>query len=138
MIAQDPRRSTLARRITGITVAVAALAALYVFDPATTAFFPSCPLRAWTGWSCPGCGTLRALHALLHGSPLAALRANALATVAAFALTLAWLHDRVAPGALPWLTRLHDTPLVATHVAVAIAFGGLRNVPMIPFSWFTP
>ncbi len=47
---------------------VAALIALYAFDPARYVFMPKCPLKLLTGLSCPGCGFQRALHALLHGN----------------------------------------------------------------------
>lgn len=39
---------------------------LYCWNPTEVAFIPRCPFRMWTGWQCPGCGTLRGLHALLH------------------------------------------------------------------------
>jgi hypothetical protein len=29
---------------------------LFVFDPAATWWFPSCPFNALTGWLCPGDG----------------------------------------------------------------------------------
>lgn len=38
-----------------------------LFDPAKYAFFPKCPFRMLTGGlRCPGCGSQRAIHALLH------------------------------------------------------------------------
>jgi hypothetical protein len=55
-----------------------AVAVLRVFNPATTWFFPPCPLRALTGYLCPGCGTLRALHELLNGHVAAAFKLNPL------------------------------------------------------------
>ena len=36
----------------------------------------TCLFRAATGYSCPGCGAQRALHALLHGYFLEAIRYN--------------------------------------------------------------
>lgn len=39
---------------------------LYCFNPQDVDFFPRCPFYALTGFKCPGCGTLRAIHALLH------------------------------------------------------------------------
>src|ERR1700675_1423684 len=55
-----------------------ALVMLRVFDPATSGIFPPCPLRYLTGWYCPGCGSLRAIHQLLHGNLRAACAMNAL------------------------------------------------------------
>ena len=38
----------------------------YHFDPAGEVFFLKCPFRAVTGLQCPGCGSQRAVHELLH------------------------------------------------------------------------
>lgn len=59
-----------------------ALALLYWFDPAQHGFYPRCQFHALTGLDCPGCGGLRATHALLHGDFAAAWRFNALFLVA--------------------------------------------------------
>jgi hypothetical protein len=49
------------------------LVTLYLFDPSESSFFPPCPFRALTGLLCPGCGTTRAIHQLLHGNLVAAV-----------------------------------------------------------------
>ena len=49
-----------------------------IFDPAETAWMPKCPVYVISGYSCPGCGTQRALHSLLNGDITGAFRANAL------------------------------------------------------------
>ena len=51
---------------------------LYFLDPSTSGLFPACPFRALTGMYCPGCGTLRALHGLLHGNIAGAFMLNPL------------------------------------------------------------
>src|SRR5438552_4074668 len=58
-----------------------AVVMLQVFDPATSGIFPPCPVRYWTGWYCPGCGSLRAIHQLLHGNLRAAWALNPLTMV---------------------------------------------------------
>src|SRR3982751_4231256 len=66
----------------GFTVfTLAALGYLRLFNPATSGLYPPCPFRLLTGLNCPGCGTLRGLHQLLHGHPLAALDLNPLLIV---------------------------------------------------------
>ena len=77
-----------------VTLLGAAMYALAGWDPATTAWFPSCPFYAITGWLCPLCGSLRAVHALLHGAPLAALTFNPLTMIG----LVMWLvaRDRTA------------------------------------------
>ena len=90
-------------------------AALAAFDPATTWWFPSCPFHALTGWLCPLCGSLRAVHALCVGAPLTAFTFNPL-TIVGLAL---WLVARAKAKAFCFSAR---------GVAVFIGFGLLRNL----------
>jgi hypothetical protein len=53
----------------------------FSFDPASHAFFPKCPFYSLTGWQCPGCGSQRALHSLLHLELSLAFSANPLMVV---------------------------------------------------------
>ncbi|HQQ77691.1 MAG TPA: DUF2752 domain-containing protein [Thermoanaerobaculia bacterium] len=57
------------------TAAIAA-AVLFFFDPATTRFYPPCLFKTVLGTQCPGCGSLRAAHQLLHGNLEEAWRLN--------------------------------------------------------------
>lgn len=63
-------------------VAILVLAAFFAifiyakFDPEKT-FFPQCPFFRLTGLKCPGCGSQRALHQLLHFRIGAAFQYNA-------------------------------------------------------------
>src|SRR5438445_13753970 len=50
----------------------------FIFDPTKVSIFPPCLLHQVTGLDCPGCGAQRALHQLLHGNLIAALRLNAM------------------------------------------------------------
>lgn len=54
----------------------------YQYNPAHYTWFPKCPFRALTGLQCPGCGSQRAIHALLHGHVGEAFRQNALVPMA--------------------------------------------------------
>jgi hypothetical protein len=108
-------------RLGSIALVLGAGALLLAFDPATTWWFPSCPFHALTGWLCPLCGSLRALHALARGAPLAALAFNPLIIVG----LAAWLLARERTTAFCFSAR---------GLACLIAFGVLRNVPG-PFGW---
>ncbi len=48
----------------------------YYNDPSDCVLMPKCPFFLLTGLQCPSCGTQRALHALLLGYPMEALRYN--------------------------------------------------------------
>ena len=64
-----------------MTLAVAAAGAGFLYvtlvDPTTSPFAPACLFTAAFGVRCPGCGSLRALHALAHGDLKSALAFNA-------------------------------------------------------------
>lgn len=55
-----------------------ALVMLWHFEPQGQFFFPRCTFQQFTGLQCPGCGGLRATHALLHGDLASAWRLNPL------------------------------------------------------------
>jgi hypothetical protein len=55
---------------------------LFVLDPATAGFYPPCLFRTVLGMRCPGCGSLRAVHQLLHGDLAAAWALNGPVVVA--------------------------------------------------------
>ncbi|RRD00827.1 DUF2752 domain-containing protein [Prevotella sp. OH937_COT-195] len=64
-------------KITLAAAVLIALAAVYFFfDPNTDILFPKCAFHVITGWKCPGCGSQRALHAMLHGNIYTALKHN--------------------------------------------------------------
>jgi hypothetical protein len=64
---------------TAVTLSAAAAGFLYLYfvDPLTSPFAPPCLFAVLFGAHCPGCGSLRALHALAHGDLKAALEFNA-------------------------------------------------------------
>ncbi len=77
-------------------MAAVAAVILYRFDPVTAGFFPPCVFRALTGLLCPGCGTTRALHQLLHGEIAAAFALNPMLFAAAPFAALAGASRRFA------------------------------------------
>ena len=65
-----------------ITIAIILTAILllifFYIDPTIYPFFPKCPFKVATGFECPGCGSQRAFHQLLHLNVAAAFRHNPL------------------------------------------------------------
>ncbi|MFD0477703.1 DUF2752 domain-containing protein [Nonomuraea thailandensis] len=61
----------------GVAAAAGAVFAVVgVIDPNEPGHYPTCPFLWATGLYCPGCGTLRTVHALAHLDPVAALGLN--------------------------------------------------------------
>nr|AAS87345.1 hypothetical protein [uncultured Gammaproteobacteria bacterium] len=67
--------------VSGVGLLVA-LGVLFWFNPAQHSFYPFCAFHRLTGWQCPGCGGLRAVHHLLHGEVVTAFRFNQLVVLA--------------------------------------------------------
>jgi hypothetical protein len=118
-------------------VAIVALAAavLLRFPPAQYSFYPQCPLHALLHLQCPGCGTTRALAALLQGHFAEALRLNALTTLmlppaAAYAVICyrRSLRAYLRSEAFHW-PQLPPRGIYAALAAAAI-FAVLRNLPV--------
>jgi hypothetical protein len=124
-----------------LAAAAAAVAAtvLYRYSPLQYGFYPRCVLFTLTGIYCPGCGALRATHALLHGHIATALGYNALfvAVLPFLAYALAGQATRALSGRrLPAYT-LSGAQAKAVFWVV-ILFMLLRNVPLFPLSVLAP
>lgn len=125
---------TAALGVAAIGVAVV----LSRFDPFLAGSqLPPCPLHALSGLYCPGCGSTRCLHALLHGDVALAVAMNPLLVASLPLLALMALN---AAGWRPaWLSplmrRLADARL---WLWVLLGFAVLRNLPWWPFAWLAP
>jgi hypothetical protein len=128
-------------RLSGVIFAAAGLlaaVALFCFDPTLYHFYPRCIFHSATGLMCPGCGSLRALHELLHGRVAAAFRFNpllmaCLPLLAGYVGASAWRRFHLQ-SARPTLSPVW----MWTFLAVVVLFGVLRNLPGEPFAMLRP
>ena len=112
--------SRTARIIIVVSAACLVLAVYTLFDPAS-GYFPQCPFLYFTGLQCPGCGSQRAIHALLHADLSSAWSYNpflmlsvpllALLAVSASCGTLKRLRSSV------WLPRIVLAAVIVWWVA---------------------
>lgn len=125
------RRSTV---VAIWSLIIAGLAYLFFFEPGKSGFFPGCPFRLLTGFTCPGCGTTRALHQILHGHFDTAFTLNPLLLLAIPFLLLALIRYSVIvlrggvprPNALP-------APYIYAIFFIILSFWIFRNTPYYPF-----
>ena len=61
-----------------ITALIIGCVVYFNYNPVESVFFPKCPFLMLTGLKCPGCGSQRAIHALLHWNIRSAFHHNAL------------------------------------------------------------
>lgn len=125
------RRSTV---VAIWSLLIAGAAYLFIFEPGKSGFFPICPFRFLTGFTCPGCGGTRALHQLLHGNVETAFTLNPLLLIAIpFLLFLLIRYSVIAMrGGVPRPIRM---PAMFTYalVAIVLSFWIFRNTPFYPF-----
>ena len=107
--------------VAAVVVALAAVV-LRLIPPGAGTIYPPCVFRLLTGWHCPGCGSLRALHALTDGNVVLAWSMNPL-----LVLFVVGLAGSVALRAL----QIRVRPLAWTYPVlplVIVAFWVGRNV----------
>ena len=133
----DPRPRI---RAWGVLLAIAAFGvAVFVLRPGETSWLPPCPFHYLTGLYCPGCGTLRGLHALMRGSLIGAWRSNLL-MVLCLPLLLYAIAGQVSVALRGRSVReLSFSPLASKLALVVIlAYMAARNVPCYPFNLLAP
>jgi hypothetical protein len=123
-------------------VAAAALiggAYLTAVDPNAAGHYPTCPFLAVTGWYCPGCGALRAVHALGHGDLTTALARNPFTVVAVGCLAVTWviwLRWTIQGVPLRWAMPTVPARTLYAVFGAILLFWVLRNVP--GWTWLSP
>lgn len=133
--------ATRGRRMRAPVLTIGGLAlttvALHFRDPHSSGTWGYCP-SALLGFSCPGCGGLRAVNDLTNGQVGAALSSNLLVTVLIpFAVVLlgVWALDRWEgrERKVPW-DRVR--PWAYAFFVVVLTFTVLRNTG--PGAWLAP
>jgi len=121
-----------------ITAAFLVLFYFYI-NPYQFGYLPKCPLYSSTGIYCPGCGSQRAIHELLHLNFLGFIRQNTLLLL----LILLLIYHGVVILAnsyfnKTWKSLLNHKKTPYFLLVIAILFWILRNLPFKPFIWLAP
>ncbi len=111
----------------------------FYYNPASTFFIP-CPFHYITGYHCPGCGSQRAVHLLLHGDILGAFRFNPL-----LVLTLPILAYGLGITVANWIfgtnyrfMLFYSKLFIFGYFGLAIVYWVVRNIPIYPFNLLAP
>lgn len=130
-------RAALSAPLLTLAATASATALVAVRSPEESGHYPTCPFLAITGWWCPGCGSMRAVHALAHGDVGTAIDRNVL-TVAAIPVALAawvlWVKRSLHPTGRP--ARGVPSTVVWSVLLLVAAFGVFRNTGA--GEWFAP
>ena len=119
MLKSNIKASFSILKMTAIIVAVALSGAyMFFFNPVDVGWLPICPFFALTGLRCPGCGTMRGIHCLLHLEISEAWKMNPFLIIA-FPLI----------GVLLAVPKLYKNTIVGIFITAAILFWWvLRNI----------
>lgn len=108
--------STVSLAMISAAAAVALLVSCFFLDPAAAPVFPKCLFHALTGLYCPGCGTLRAMHLILHGHLTESIQMNPLPALS------------LPIGAMLFVRRNNITVALWVIFIALIFYGVLRNL----------
>ena len=123
-------KSKIAIGVTALIGAVALIVIYGSFNPENK-FFPKCVFFAVTGLKCPGCGSQRAIHALLNGDVVSAWRYNAMMILFIPLVIIMWLASLMKMR-IPGLYNSVNSRWVIWGVFVLVVGWGIaRNV----FGW---
>jgi hypothetical protein len=126
--------------ILGISIVAVCGSLLYfLFDPSLSNSFPKCIFHSLTQLECPGCGSQRAIHSLLHGNILQAADFNLMAVVflplllysGLVAVANTFFHQQWSQGIF------YSPTFVKIVLLVVLLFWVLRNIPIDAFHWLS-
>lgn len=132
------------KRIRLILVTLMFLGFLYYFfqfNPSRNeGAFLRCPSNLIFGINCPGCGSQRALHYLLHFDFFNALRNNVLFVIGfpfvLYFLLISFFNKwNGTKKTIPFITNKY---VIIGLLIVIVLFGILRNIPIYPFTILSP
>lgn len=133
-----PRRTRLAGPLTALGIVGAATAYVALVDPGQPGHYPGCPFLALTGFDCPACGGLRAVHALAHGDVVAAMDHNLLAVLAVPVVAVLWVlwvvraWRGVSVSADPVVLARRNRTVIGVGVLLLV-FWLVRNLPFAEY-----
>lgn len=128
-----PRQVRLVAPVATLVGVLAAVSYVGVVDPNEPGHYPLCPTKAALGVDCPGCGSMRAIHALANGDVGRALDHNVLVVAVLPFLAwwwVAWVRRAWTGVTAPVSARTARWRAVGTWVLLVgvTVFGIVRNV----------
>jgi len=129
-VESESRRLALRAPLGAAAAGLCAVTLVALVDPNEPGHYPTCPFLSLTGLFCPGCGSLRAVHALAHGDITAAIGSNVLTVLAVVPLVFLWLRWVRRSWTGTARTWAAPAPALWALLVVLCVFGVLRNLPV--------
>ena len=112
-------------------IIIVCIVVLYQFNPESSSLFPKCPFLALTHLKCPGCGSQRAIHCLLHFDIVGAARYNLLLVALMPFLLLLCVAELLRTKCPKFYRLLNNGITIFACLVITVAWWVLRNV----FGW---
>ena len=103
----------------------------YFYDPSLDNFFPRCPFLTITHLRCPGCGSQRAIHAILHGDLATAWHFNAMMIISIPILAIYTFAEFTRKRFVRLYLALNSPSVIWTIFAAVMLWWVGRNI----FGW---
>ncbi|WP_307796943.1 DUF2752 domain-containing protein [Actinomadura barringtoniae] len=117
-----------------LLLAVTVVGYVGAIDPNESGHYPTCPFLALTGYQCPGCGSLRTIHALAHGHVREAFGLNVFAVAMIPLLAFFWVRWTIARARnRPTRTKAADPRWIWVLFGAIMIFWLVRNLPFGSF-----
>jgi len=103
----------------------------FLYNPNNSNLFPKCPFFYFTGFKCPGCGSQRAIHAILHFNIIDAFKFNGLMVSSLpiiFLLFYAEMTRKIKPKLY---IRLNNNVFIWTYFSIVVIWWIFRNIYLI-------
>ena len=125
-----------------LTAFVSAVMFVARYEPVTNKhYYPQCGFKKTTGFDCPGCGGLRATHAVTRGRILEAFRFSpglVLSLPIVMYIAALWIREWRQTGNMPVPLAQPECNRPLMWLAILfVSLGLLRNIPVPPFSWMS-
>ncbi|MDR1925371.1 MAG: DUF2752 domain-containing protein [Planctomycetaceae bacterium] len=114
------------------------LVVLYFVHPSEYSFMPRCPFNLLTGMYCPGCGSMRAAHYLLHQNFSASFRHHPF--FVPFIITVLFFYVKRAYELCRNKTVSFKYELLFCKIILCfvVIFFIVRNIPVSSLDWMRP
>lgn len=100
----------------------------YFYDPCNYRLFPKCPFLLLTGLQCPGCGSQRAIHSLLHFDVAKAFYYNALLVFTLPLIVILLLAEYYRCSNPNFYIKIHNKIYIWWYLAIIVLWWIIRNM----------
>jgi len=114
--------------ITASLIIICSIIIYFIFDPSHYLWFPRCPFLIISGYKCPGCGSQRTIHALLHFNIQEAFHYNAFLVCSIPFIIILTIAEILRKSKPKFYIRVHRPLYIYIYLIAVILWWILRNI----------